>query len=273
MHRARLVVLILALLPLGCAAQQSDSQQTAATSSKIPTPATSERKIVYRADVRLAVEHFDEVPSQVDALTARFEGFVAQMSLYGSARDRRQGSWTIRVPAARYKPFLEALGGLGEIISLQGTSEDKTTEWVDLDARLRNARTQEQRLLGVLSDATGKLDEVLAVEKELARVRGEIEQMQARQRLLDETVSLSTVTLAIDEIKEYFPDQSAGYVTRLRRSLEISLTTLRTALQGLSIIAIAALPWLATLLAPPILIAILIRVYKRRRRVPAQLVT
>src|SRR5688500_5205993 len=64
--------------------------------------AAAQRMISYRAEMHLAVEHFDDIPAQVDALAARYGGFVAEANQSGKARYRRNGNWTLRVPANRY---------------------------------------------------------------------------------------------------------------------------------------------------------------------------
>jgi hypothetical protein len=232
----------------------------------------SGRKISYRAEVHLSVEHFDDIPTEVEALTSRFGGFVAEANLGGTARYRRNGNWTLRIPADRYTGFLEAVRQLGEVRTLHSSTQDVTAEYVDVEARLRNKRKEEERLLNVLSEATGKLEEVLAVEKELARVRGEIEQMEGRQRLLDDLVALSTVTLYVDEIKDFFPDETASYATRMRQSLQRSVTSLVTLLADLSILLVAALPWLAILLVPLAIVVLALRRRRRQRRVVAEVV-
>lgn len=267
--RSRFAAALVLLSIAGCAAQQETSQQRSADAPAASGGDAGERKLVYRAEVWLNVERFDAIPSRVEELAARFDGFVAEARIRGAARDRRQGSWTLRVPADRFNPFLAALGELGEVVDLHRGSQDVTAESVDLDARLRNAIAQEQRLLAVLSEATGNLEEILAVEKELARVREELERMQSRQKLLQEQVALSTITLTIEEMKAFFPNESASYAAKVRRTLEISLTTLATTLQDLSLVFVALLPWLVAVLLPLGLLTLLVR---RWRRVPARMV-
>lgn len=170
------------------------------------------------------------------------------------------------MPVEHYKEFLEAARKLGEVRSERSDSQDVSEEYYDLEARIRNKKQQEERLLELLADATGKLEEVLSVERELARVRGEIEQMEGRIRVLNNLTSLTTVNLSIDEIKDYVPEEAATYTTRLRRSFGNSIHALKTTAETVSIAVIVALPWLGVLLVPVILLVILVRIARRRRR-------
>ena len=81
-------------------------------------------------------------------------------------------------------------------------------EYFDLDARQAAKKVEETRLLKHLADSTGKLDEILAVERELSRVRSEIERMQGRLRALSNLTTLATVTINVSEIKDYVPPRA-----------------------------------------------------------------
>jgi hypothetical protein len=70
---------------------------------------------------------------------------------------------------------------------------------VDLDARLTNTRRTEQRLVAMLQSRGEKVSDVLAVEREVSRVRGEIEQMEAQRRQLTTRIDLATIELQIEE--------------------------------------------------------------------------
>ena len=72
-------------------------------------------------------------------------------------------------------------------------------EYVDLGARLANARRVEARLAEMLATRTGKLSDVLTVEQELARVRQEAERYEARLRWLERRATLSSLDVTIHE--------------------------------------------------------------------------
>ena len=271
----RFLPALVALLAIGCAAQpaQKSAPATAASSEASSPAATSGRKIIYRAEVDLVVEQFSEIPSQVEALTSQFGGFVASSNIRGWERAPRYGTWTLRVPAARYEAFLAAVQKLGEVQRVHSDSDDVTEEYSDLEARLRNKRQEETRLLQLLSEATGKLEEVLAVEKELSRVRGEIEQIEGRRRVLDDLISLTTVTLNISEVRDYSTQHAASYTTRLQRSWSASLNLLFRSLQDLSIALVVVAPWLAALALPLVVVALVARYWwVRKNRVRAEAV-
>ena len=125
--------------------------------------------------------------------------------------------WKIRVPVEKFDSLLAILTQLGELQQTHTESEDVTQEYYDIEARIANKQKEEKRLQKHLDESTGKLEDILAVERELTRVRGEIEQMQGRIRYLSNITALSTITLTATEIKTtprprhpHFPPTSAA---------------------------------------------------------------
>ncbi len=246
----------------------ASAESTAGDKAKSPQPPSTEalqRKIIYTATVNLAVEQFDPVPARVETLVNRFGAYVAHSQITGSPGSPRRGQWTLRVPADRYQALLFATRELGEIQNVSSDSQDVTEEYYDVEAHIRNKKQEETRLLELLSKATGKLEEVLAVERELARVRGEIEQMEGRLRVLSSLTTMSTVNLEVSEIKDYVPEKSVTYVTRLHRAWEGSTAGLVSTVQTLSILFVALLPWIGTFLVPVLVVVLTLRIRRARK--------
>src|SRR5881392_3897641 len=95
--------------------------------------------------------------------------------------------------------FLGKLRGLGELKNQSISTEDVTKAYFDTDSRLKNARVMEQRLIDMLKTKTGKVSDLLQVEKELGRVREEIEKMQGELKYWDSQVQFATVTISLAE--------------------------------------------------------------------------
>jgi hypothetical protein len=227
-----------------------------------PADAKLPRRIVYTGNVTLVVENFEQFPEKVAAIVQQFDGFIASSQISGATGSPRNGTWKVRIPVDRYDDFVAAARKLGEVQNISTDSQDVTEEYYDVEARIRNKETEEKRLLKHLTDTTGKLEEILVVEKELSRVREELERMQGRLRVLKDLVTLTTVTLHVNEIKGYVPPQAPTYGTRVSRAWTGSLDALAETAQALSIAAVAVIPWLAV----PALFAVLLAIVLRRRR-------
>jgi hypothetical protein len=218
------------------------------------------RKIIYAAEIELAVENLTGVPDQVIALVRKFDAYVADSDVSGSTGDSRRATWKIRVPVTHFEAFTGAAKGLGELVRAGTSSRDVSEEYYDVDARIRNKTKEEERLLKLLEERPGKLEDVIAIERELSRVREELERMQARLRVLVDLTSMTTVELSIIEIREYQPAEAPTLATRIRRSFEGSLSSLVSTAEGLLIALVAVAPWL------PVLAVVLCPAYFAVRR-------
>jgi hypothetical protein len=106
---------------------------------------------------------------------------------------------SLRIPASQLVAALTELKALGRVEAETHNGEEVTQQHVDLVARLKNSRDTEQRLQAILLQRTGKISDVLSVEQEIARVRGEIEQMEAEQQTLEHRVNFATIDLKLAE--------------------------------------------------------------------------
>src|SRR5262249_32288738 len=126
-----------------------------------------------------------------------------------------------------------------------------TAEFVDLEARLKNKTMQEATLRGYLTDkkAQSELKDILTVEHELARVRGEIEQMEGQRRLLNNLTSLATIGVVIQEVKNYVPPETPTFASTITKTFVESIELLVTLIKQVVIAIVAAAPWLCVMAA------------------------
>ena len=135
----------------------------------------------------------------MDKILVRHGGYAAELTVNSERQNSPSLEATLRIPAAELGGALAELKSLGRIQTESQKGEDVSTQHSDLVARLQNARETEQRLQSILRERTGKMSDVLEVEQEISRVRGEIEQLEADQQALEHRVTFATVDLRIDE--------------------------------------------------------------------------
>ncbi len=139
--------------------------------------------IIRTAQLSLITKEFDSARSALETILKRHRGYVGDLKVAGSAGSGRTITTTLRVPADQLDTSLAELKTLGRVESESQSGQDVTSQYIDLQARLGNARNTEQRLTDLLRQRTGKLSDVLEVEQEVDRVRGEIEQMREKDHV------------------------------------------------------------------------------------------
>ena len=154
--------------------------------------AETDRQLVRNAALAIKVEDDTDVPPTLDQAQAMTESIGGYVAFAGP------GELVLRIPDARLDEALDRLAALGEVERREIRVSDVTAEYTDLQIRLDNARALQDRLRALLADAESVQD-VLAVERELARVTTEVERLEGQLRLLQNQVAFSTVRLTVGE--------------------------------------------------------------------------
>jgi hypothetical protein len=160
-------------------------------------PAT--RLIVRTGQAGIEVDSLEPAMTELRRVVQRAGGFVADASVQSGRNQLRQATLELKVPSTRFDELTEGLQPIGRLEFVNVGAEDVSEEFVDLTARVANGRRLEERLVELLRTRTGKLQDVLSVERELARVREEIERMEGRLRYLKTSAQLSTLSVSLHE--------------------------------------------------------------------------
>jgi hypothetical protein len=202
-------------------------------------------RVIYNANLWLNVVNFEEAEVELTKLVKDNKGFVAESAISGVTGQPRNGHWIVRVPVDQFEAFMDAVVKLGVMQTNSTNSQsvldtkDVTEEYADVEARLKNKKAEEERLLKHLDKSTGKLEDILLVEKELTRVRGEIEQSQRRLKVLENQTALATVDITFHEIRS-----PLAFLENVQATFMNSLDRLISFGQAVALAAAAVFPWL-----------------------------
>ncbi len=211
--------------------------------------------IVQTALLNILATNYDEASAAIEKLAAAHGGYVEKLDAKAQTGNARELSASLRIPTKQLDGFLADVRKLGHVEAETRSNEEVSDQYVDLQARLKSARATEQRLIELLGTRTGKLQDVLEAERELARVRGEIESMQGQSTILAHRVNYATVQVDLSE--EYRQVLGSGPVStgsKLRNAMVEGFRNLQDGAVGLLVFLFAVGPsllfWLAILLVP-----------------------
>jgi hypothetical protein len=229
----------------------------------------ADRLIIKTANISLTVKDAEAALETIKGTAAALGGFISNSQMTRINKDQVSVTVTVRVPADKFDEALKQIKQAGiRVNSEQIGGQDVTEEYTDLDARLRNLQATETELLALMTtvrEKTSSAQDILAVERELNNVRGQIEQLKGRMQFLDRSVALATLTL--DLVPDTLDAPVASDVWDPLRVARDATRSLVVAVQGLINVAI----YLVVLFLPVVLIvgvpvALLIRWLRRGRR-------
>lgn len=244
-----------------------DGDEAVHSAEKENVPKLVDRKIIYSADVRLVLKKkpFENFEEEIENLIQKYKGRKSVAIVRRNQGENRSGKWVIRVPVKDYPDFLKAVKELGVTENVEESSKDVTAEYVDLEARLGAQKKLEHRILGVLEEVRGKIQEVLNVERELARVRQVIERLEGQRRVLTDRIEMTTVTVFAREDENYVPPTALSFGDRIMNVWKSSLNALKEFFKSLVLVMVSAVPWLVVGVPGLYLLMRLFRSWRTRR--------
>jgi hypothetical protein len=227
-------------------------------------PAMQPRKLIRTADLVLRVDSAENALKRAEAIAREMGGFIGDTSLSRRPDGSQSGSVTVRVPVDRFEDALSKLRELGKVLQVDTKVQDVTAAFVDLEARLRNAKREEQEVLK-LYGRSGRLADIIEVEERLAQVRENIEQLEGQMRLMRSQTDLSTIDVRLSERGEAAVPQPERYSLRyeIRSAARVAVDLVRNLITAAIYLVIVG--WVVWV---PVLLLIWLIWRRRRRRLP-----
>ncbi len=216
------------------------------------------RKIIYNSALDLVVEDFAKGEQDMTHLVQAQEakgGYLVEREVSGSPGSPRKAYWVIRVPAAEFQRFLEAVGKLGELQRTKTDSKDVTEEYYDVEGRVASMKKEKEALQGLYAEAVQnqqkdpktRMEDVLAVRDKVKQAEKELDALQGRLKLLTELTSLATVRVNLHERKGYVPATAPTFGTTISRTFDASIDAMVSLGKWLVVAMVALAPWLSIL--------------------------
>ena len=235
--------------------------------SAVLPEASSARKIIYTSQLDVETRDFDSSHTLLRSTATELGGYLESSSCYGSAENgNRCTDDTYRIPDAHYQEFLNSVGDIGSITYRSEQTEDITSRYVDVQARIDSLEAQRTRLQQ-LRDQADTLEDLLTIESQLSEVQYQLESYTAQRTLYDDQVDYCTVTVSLSEVQAYTPVNT--FSSRLSSAFGESLHGFVRFWQDLAILLVYALPYLAVLAVLAVLLIFAAKRLPRKKRTPS----
>lgn len=265
--------------PAGVVVEKASSDQPlaknepAAGGEAIPVDAGQisaevQRKIIYTAYIDVVVKDLDDAVASVQQMIQEHKGYIAKSEVRGQIGQRRTAEFTLRVPVDNFPVLRDALLRLGAAERNALESKDVTEEYVDVEARLRILKQEEEALNKILRETTNR-QELLLTRQRVMEVRSQIEAAQGRLNMLSRLSALATIHLKLREEQHYRPPETTAaptYFERIRTTFANSTGAVSRFLVNASLMLVALIPWLPIILPVGLLLVWLRRRWHARRQ-------
>jgi hypothetical protein len=219
------------------------------TGNVVEAAVVGKRYLIQNARLTLEVGEVVEASNEIQLMVERLGGYVSSVEFYDLTQERRAGRLTLRIPEDKFRETLNQVKELGKAKNEHIYTDDVTMKYIDLEARLKNLEAQEQRMRDLLERA-GNIEEILQIEKELGRIRGDLEAMTAEFKYLQEQVRFSTLDITLQEKDPHSRVVTGGFGNFGERTGNLLVLNTNRLFRGISnflVMAIGSLPLLVSI--------------------------
>lgn len=266
----------------GMADQATENKSLAATSSGAAATGTSaaastaaalsKQKIIEKLSYQIETLKFDESSQMIQSLCTQLGGYMQSSSVDGKGiqvQNLRTASFVLRIPQEKLSQFKNSAGNIGSILNFTSSSENISDQYFDTEARLKSLRTQQERLLALLTKS-GSLKDVIDLEKALEDVNYQIEQLTGTLRQYDSLIGFSTVTVQLNEVvkttvKDNIPVTLGD---KIAQQFKQSLRALGNFGEGLLVFFVGGAPIILVLAV--IVVVVIVIILKRKKHEQTQ---
>jgi hypothetical protein len=164
------------------------------------------RKVTKHAELKIETKNFQKTIKELEQSISDYKGYIESNHISGVSIEKsnikqegKSAIYTIRIPSNQLNNYLENVNQYGNIISKSIFTEDLSNQYIDTEMRVKSLKIQEERFLTLLKKS-GSLKEIIELEKELSRVRFEIESLTSTIKNYDSMINYSTINLSVIEV-------------------------------------------------------------------------
>ncbi|HHX78029.1 MAG TPA: DUF4349 domain-containing protein, partial [Firmicutes bacterium] len=236
--------------------QQNGEQESPVMGDEKTVPGSTgaaDRKYIYRGEIFLNVEDIRESENRIREQVESQGGFIEASRYYSDPKGETHTTYlTVRVPYPAFYNTMEFLETLGKMVNRRTGSSDVTLQYVDMEARIRVLTKQEERFTEILAQAK-TVEEILEIERELVKVRSEIESLTSQFNHLKDRVDYATIDISLQQTVLATPGLTMqgfkGAWGRAIQGLTENINRIINGLAGLFVFSLSSLPFLLLLAA------------------------
>ncbi|MBO5931210.1 MAG: DUF4349 domain-containing protein [Clostridia bacterium] len=194
-----------------------------------PAESVTERKIIKTYDINAETKEFDATIASLETLVNEHGGYVESNSISNrnyNSKMARYASYKFRIPADKVEAFVGSIGNTLNVTRQNSNAQDISESYYSIEATLEELQIERDSLLTMMASLDNQKDYNfwLTIQTRLSEVRQQIARLQAQLNSYDSRVEYSTVSLTVNEVVNYTPDEEEPFGKRLANAFSTGLT-------------------------------------------------
>ncbi|MBQ6825647.1 MAG: DUF4349 domain-containing protein [Clostridia bacterium] len=259
------IILIISML-CGCSETASKSDiayenEGIVSDEVLQDEAINSRKLIKEISLTAETKDYDNYIDGIRKKVVSNGGYI-ESSDESNSSDFRTFTATIRIPVGKTDNFTDYASENATIQSRSESVKDVTEEYVDIEARIKVYKAEEESLIEIMKQADNITD-LLAVKEQLADLRAEIESYTAQLKSLENKTSYSTVSLTVYEVEREV--KSEGYWSNIWNNIIKGFKNVGKIITTLFAFALSSIPYLVIPAIITLTIVITVRILIKKK--------
>ncbi len=259
------IILVMATL-CGCAESTSKNKvvvkdEAYFSEEVLQSETITSRKLIKEISLSIETKDYDNYIESLRNNVASSGGYI-ETSNESNSSDFRNFTATIRIPVEKTDGFTEVASDNVTVTRRSESVKDVTEEYVDIEARIKVYKAEEESLIEIMKQA-GNVTDLLSVKESLADVRAKIESYTAQLKSLENQTDYSTITLTVCEVEREV--ETEGYWSRIWNNVINGFKNVGKIITAVFAFALSAIPYLLIPAIIAVITIIIVRYLKKKK--------
>ena len=219
------------------------------------------RKLIKEIDLSVETKDYDNYIASIRNSVSENGGYI-ENSNESSYSKLRSFDAVIRITVGKADGFTKSASENVAVSRKSENVEDVTERYVDVQARIKVYKAEEESLIELLKKASS-VEELLSVKERLADIRAQIESYTAQLKSLENQTDYSTITLTVEEVEREVKKE--GYWNGIWNNIIKGFKNVWTIITSVFAFIISAIPYLILISAVTVIILVLVRYFKKKK--------
>ena len=219
------------------------------------------RKLIKEISLSVETKNYDDYIKTLRENITSSGGYIESSNEFNNSEFRSFNA-TIRIPVAKTDTFTSFASKNVTVKHQSESVKDVTEQYVDIEARIRVYKAEEESLIEIMKNAANVTD-LLSVKEQLAEVRAKIESYTSQLKSLENSTDYSTITLSVDEVEREV--KTEGYWSKIWNNIVKGFKNVGKIITTLFAFALSAIPYLLVPVIIAVIIIIMVRFSSKRK--------